>query len=187
MHVVKYRLLVHLSGKVLHFESLLLGGTYVHAVAAAGAVHWRHLHGEAVSLESGDALGALDCLGSLGQFLLSREERTDGGVRADVCALIALDTFLRIPLGNAYGDTSLFECSCTGRDSSVCMLSGKGADRDVISVLGVDHIGHAAHPLGRQTVEVGGTEAGNDAVPLGRYCQFLVLGWLRGPLRRSSC
>ena len=176
MHVVKYRLLVHLCSKVLHLKSLLLGGTYVHAVAAAGAVHGRYLHGEAVCLECGDTLGALDCLGSLGQFLLGGEERTDGGVRADVCALVALDTFLRVPLGNAYCDASLFESGCTGRNGTVGILTGESTYRHVIAVLGVDHIGHAAYPLGSKTVEVGGTETGYDSVPLCRSSQFLILG-----------
>ena len=42
-----------------------------------------------------------------GGFLLGGEERTDHGVRADIGALVALDTVLDLPLGNVHGDAAL--------------------------------------------------------------------------------
>ena len=135
-----------------------------------------YLHGEAVSLEGCLAFRAPDSLGSLCQLLLGGEERTDGCVRADIRTLVALDTFLGIPLGNIDCDTAFLKCGRTCGYGAVGMFAGEGADGNLVSVLGVDHVGHAAYPLGCEAVEVGRTEAGHYVAPLSGNGELFVLG-----------
>jgi len=97
-------------------------------------------------------------------------------VRADECALVALDTFFGIPFRNIDSDSAFLKSSCACGDGSVGMFTGEGTDRNIVAVLSVDNIGYAAYPLGCETVEVGRTETGHYVVPLGGYCQLLVFG-----------
>ena len=86
-----------------------LGGADADADAAAHAVERRHGHGVLVNAL---ALAGLDVHdlgggGSVLDFFLGQSEGTDGGVRADEGAVVALDALGLIPCGNGDGNTAL--------------------------------------------------------------------------------
>ena len=41
------------------------------------------------------------------ELVIGQNERTDGSVRTDICALVALDTVVFVPCGNECLDTTL--------------------------------------------------------------------------------
>ena len=150
---------VGLLGLVLevrdHGEGLVLGEADVHAVAAARAV----VHG--------DGEGVLPVLEVRLGFLVGEEERTDGGVRADEGAAVALDTLLGVPHRDHHGDAALLEGRGAGRHGAVGVRH-EGADREGIAGLGVHDVRDFLDEGGSQTVLVRILELGGQVGPLGR-------------------
>ncbi len=115
--VVPFGLFVELGLEGFHLESLhaLLAGTYVNTVRAAETVEHVNALDEAHAGEGladcGD--GGVFAEGSGCHFGLVENERTDGGVRADICALVALYAVLLEPFGNESGHTALLIAGCT--------------------------------------------------------------------------
>ena len=169
---------VGLLGLVLdvrdHGEGLVLGEADVHAVAATGAVV--HGDGEGVLpvLEVRLALSHLDGGGSGGGFLVGEEERTDGGVRADEGAAVALDTLLGVPHRDHHGDAALLEGGGAGRHGAVGVRH-EGADREGVAGLGVHDVRDFLDEGGSQTVLVRVLELGGQVGPLGRDVDLGVL------------
>ena len=102
-----------------HGEGLVLREADIDAVAATGTVVDRSSESVLVFLEDSLALGHLDLLRSLGGLCFSEQERTDGSVRADECAGVALDTLVRIPARNHDGYAALLVCGCACRHRTV--------------------------------------------------------------------
>ena len=77
-------------------------GADAHAHAAAHAVQRRHGHGVLVNALAlaGLHVHDLGSGGSLGGLLLSQSEGTDGGMGADIGAVVALDALGSVPSGN---------------------------------------------------------------------------------------
>ncbi len=59
------------------------------------------------ALALGLGVNDLGACGSIGSFVSGQRERTDGSVRADICALVALDALRSVPLGNHNGNAAL--------------------------------------------------------------------------------
>ena len=55
-------------------------------------------------------------LGRVSDLVLGEAERTDGGVRADIGALVALDALVGVPMRNHDGDAALLEGGSAGDD-----------------------------------------------------------------------
>ena len=97
------------------------------------------------------ALAGLD-LGKLGLgrrrrgFLCAQREGTDGGVRADECALVALDALLGVPLGNGDRDAALLVRRCAQLEGAVRVVN-EGADGQCVAVHLVDGIEDAVDHL----------------------------------------
>ena len=140
-HVIEHGLLVSLALETDHLKGL--GGADADADAAAHAVHGGDGHGVLVNALAlaGTEVDYLSIGGSIGYLLLGQSERTDGGVRADKCALVALCAGRGRPLGNECGNAALLvsgsaelkgavsvvdECD---RRESPSILSGSGMVR----------------------------------------------------------
>ena len=123
----------HLEG----FASLRMTRTNVHAVAAAKAVEYAHLHAEVHTLHSRRcfhlACGALDTL----HLFLVHYEWADTCVRADICTLVTLDTVLSSPLRNESRYTAFLVLSCTSRPCTV-LYALESRYRKEVAVLCVD-------------------------------------------------
>ena len=185
-HLVHILLVTHLLVKVVevgllcgvvdvrnHAQGLFrLCKAHVNAVAAAGAVVNRNGDCILVILEVGLALCQLETGGNLCGLLFGEEERTDCCMRADECAVVALDTFLCIPCRNGHGHAALFKC---GGACGHCTVGVRheGAYREGVACLGVDDIGNVLYEGGSQTVLVGVLELGGEVCP---FCRNLNLG-----------
>lgn len=150
--VVPFLLFVELGFEGFHLEGLnaLLAGAYVNAVGASEAVEDVDGLDEAHTLEGGSESGNCSGLahGGSGGFGLGEDEGTDGGVRAYICALVALDAVLFLPFGDEGCDAALFVAGGTlfpgavgdslesGYLEVVAHLSVDGAD-DVVDEGGV--------------------------------------------------
>ncbi len=108
-HIVPNGLLVHLLLGGNHLEGAL--GANLDAVGAAHAVERGHGHGELHALGLGaHGVERAGSLGRGGSLVLGHRERTDGGMRAHVGALVALDALRLVPVGNDHGDAALLVC-----------------------------------------------------------------------------
>ena len=165
VQVIEVGLFGSLAVEALHHEGLLLGRAHVGAVAATRAVERRDLHREGIVLELGDAGFALDALRGFLGLGGGHQERTDGGVRADEGALVALDAVGRVPLRNHDGRAALLIGCRTGGNRTVHHVAGEGAHRKVVAVLGGDHVGHVADEFGSQALVVGVDELAAGIIP----------------------
>jgi hypothetical protein len=101
--------LVGLGFQRLHHQGLFFGRTDVGAIAAAHAVFRIDLHAELVLLELlADGLLASKAAGALAKLIVGDQEGTDGGMRADHGALVALDAVVHDPFGHIDGHAALF-------------------------------------------------------------------------------
>ena len=149
--VVPVFLHVELGLEGFHLESLhaLLAGADVNAVAAAEAVE--HVDG-LDETHAGELLADCgECLvlghGGVGHLAGVEHERTDGGVGADVCALVALDTVLFIPFGNEGCHTAfLVGGGAVGPVAVGDVVEVRYLEQ--VAVLGVDGAHQTCHELG---------------------------------------
>ena len=135
--VIPVFLLVELRFERLHHQSLGRSRTDIGAVATAGAVQRADLDPELVSLRRTDTLQGRHALGSGGNLFVGQQERTDHSVRADIGALITLDTVLAQPLRNVHGDTTLLVSSGPGIPRTV-FAAEECAHRQIVALKGVD-------------------------------------------------
>jgi len=114
-----------LTGSRLHLESVEAAA--VGADTTASAIHGAHLDAETHAGHLALALLGLHAL----SLLLSKDERTDGSVRAEERALVALNALSGVPLGDGSSDTTLLEASGT---HGVNTLLHEDGDRKVITL-----------------------------------------------------
>ena len=108
-----------------------------HAHAAAHAVQGRHGDGKLVALALSGFVDDLGGGGELGGFLLRHGEGTDGGMGADIGALVALDAVLGHPGGNGDGHAALFIGGGAQLELAVGVLD-EGGDGEAVAV----HLAH---------------------------------------------
>ncbi len=177
VEVIEVLLLVNLLEVGSHLERRnLLGGSRadIDAVAAACAVGDRDRDGELVALEVGLSFRHLESFRSLCGLFLVHEERTDDGVRADIRAVVALDAGLRIPYRNRYGHAALLECRSSCRHGAV-HVRHECANRERITILGVNDIGDFLYECRSETILVRILELCGNLSPLGRNLHLCVL------------
>ena len=142
-HVVKDLLLGSLGLLGLHGQGLDGAGAHTHG--AAHAVQRGNGNGKLVYTL---ALAGLDVhdLGLSGGvlgLLLSEGIGPDGGVGADIGALVALDALGLIPLGHADGHAALLIGGSALAEGTVLVAVGKGGDGQAVAV----HAAHGLHDL----------------------------------------
>ena len=173
--VVEAGLVVVVGDVRNHLESLFgLGEAHIHAVAATGAVVYGDCKGVLVVLEVGLALGEFHACGNLCGLLLGEEERADCGVRANECAVVALDTFFGIPGGNVNGHSALFKGGGAVGHGAVCVRQ-EGAYGEGVTGLCVHDVGDVLHECRSKTVLIGVLELGGNFGPLCGNLDFGVL------------
>ena len=86
-------------------KGLFLGWAGINAVAAALAVHGRHGNAE---IKVFGTKGGFRRYAGLFHFVLRKEHRADGRVRADGCALVALDAVFDLPFRYHDGNAAFF-------------------------------------------------------------------------------
>ena len=105
----------------MHHKCLFLCRAGCYADTAALTIQRVNLHTEFVLLDFACAVCIQNCVGcgSVCCFLLCQQERTDCSVRANVGALVTLDTFCCIPCGNVNRNTAFFKCGGAKRNCAV--------------------------------------------------------------------
>ena len=105
----------------LHFQSLVRSRTYYCTAAAAQAVQRGNLHSVFQTCKCCAALCfySLECCGSLSQFFVCYQNRSDCSVRTYIRALVTLDTVFSVPFGYVNCNTTFFVSSCTCREVTV--------------------------------------------------------------------
>ena len=145
-HVVPNGLLVHLLLGGNHLEGAL--GANLDAVGATHAVERGHGHGELHALGLGahgvERAGSLGCGGSL---VLGHRERTDGGMRAHIGALVALDALGLVPVGNDHSDAALLVCGGAQLKLAVGAID-EGGNRQAVAVHAIDGLEQVLDLLG---------------------------------------
>ena len=164
--VLPILLLGHLLLQRAHHQRLLLGRADVHAVRAARTVERRDLDAELVLL--GLAQPLLPFHARCGGLGLRREERTDHGVRADIGALVALDTVLDLPLGDIHGDAALLVGGRAVLPRTV-LTARESRYRQVIALQPVDRLDDLAHELGIRRIRNMCEAVVVDLRPFGRH------------------
>ena len=164
--VLPILLLGHLLLQRAHHQRLLLGRADVHAVRAARTVERRDLDAELVLL--GLAQPLLPFHARCGGLGLRREERTDHGVRADIGALVALDTVLDLPLGNIHGDAALLVGGRAILPRTV-LTARESRYRQVIALQPVDRLDDLTHEFGTRSVRDMCEALVVDLCPFGRH------------------
>ncbi len=137
--VVEHVLLIELGFLRDHLESLHLFGASADADAAAHAVQRGDGHGELIDTL---ALAGLDRhdLGGGGRvlgFLVGQCNGTDGGVRADIGAVAALDALRGVPFRNGDGNAALLISGSAEFELAVDMIQERG-HRQAVAVHLVD-------------------------------------------------
>ena len=123
----------------------VLGRTDLHAERATGAILGRDLQRVALVGELGGLEGGgLEGLRCAGEGFWSEKLRSDGGVRANEGALVALDTDRGVPLRNLQRDVALLEAGGSSRPGAVAR---NGAHRHEIALVGEQAGGDLAHEL----------------------------------------
>ena len=141
--VVERRLLVGLRLLRLHDKRLLLCRAYADADAAAHAVERADAHREEIILTAlALHLNGLHRSGALRSLILRQSERADGGVRAHIRALVALDAVFRDPGGNVDRDAALLISRGALLERTVDIIH-KCADRQAVAV----HLADRLHNL----------------------------------------
>ncbi len=147
----------------LHDQSLLLGGAYVDAVVAARTVERRYLNAELVGLGLAQSLLPLDAR-SCG-LLLGGEERTYGGVGADIRTLVALDTVFDLPLGNVDGDAALL-VGCRAVVPRTVLTAVECRHWQAVALQRIDRLAYLAHECRNMAVDLMRSLAHLDRRPL---------------------
>ena len=102
--VIEYRLFCFLALSWNHLDGLFFGRALAYADAAAHAVHRGNSHGEFVVFQAlADHLRGLQASRCSSNLFFGQRERTDGRVRADIRAAVALDALGLVPLRNHNG------------------------------------------------------------------------------------
>ena len=132
-----------LLGKLalLGYHGQSAGGALADADAAAHAVQRRYGHGvliDALALAGLDVHGTQGG-GSGGSLFGGEGVGTDGGVGADIGAVVALDALALVPVGDGDGDAALLVGGRALLELAVHMIH-ESADREAVAV-------HAAHGL----------------------------------------
>ena len=143
IQVIVLLLVVHMIHVRLHAEALFgLCGTYVHAIAATGTVGNRHAHDKFIFLQIRLSVGELNSGGFCGRGLVGvQQERTDGCMRTYKCTVVALDTGVGIPHGDADRNAAFFVSGSACRHCAV-LIGEECADGKGVSLLGIHHVGN---------------------------------------------
>ena len=136
-HVVEHVLLCQLALLRDHGDGL--GRADADADAAAHAVQRGNGHGELIDTLALAGLDRTDlcALGSGSGLSLGEHEGTDGGVRADKGAVVALDALVGVPFGNGDGNAALLVSGSAQLKLAVHMID-EGGNRQAVAVHLVD-------------------------------------------------
>ena len=168
--VVPVLLLGHLRLERFHHQCLLLGRADVDAVRATRTVERRDLDAELVLL--GLAQPLLPFHARCGGLGLRRKERADHGVRADIGALVALDTVFDLPLGNVHGDAAFLVGGRAVLPRTV-LTARESRYRQVIALQPVDRLDDLAHEFGTRSIRDVCEALVVDLRPFGRHLDLL--------------
>ena len=138
-HVIPILLVVVLRGNGNHFQRILsfFAGTNIHTVAATQAIEHIHLNTESGSFELFSLrFQQFNAFAQSFLFFFIENERTNGGVRTNISALVALDAVIGIPNRNRNGNAAFFESRCAVFPRSV-FATYENRNRQIVSALGV--------------------------------------------------
>ena len=108
-----------------HGESFLFCGANSHAVGATRAVEGADLHTEFVAFHADSGFGFKRC-GFVCKLFRRCESRTNGCVRANESAAVALDALVFVPHRNGHCDTAFFKLGRAGGYVTVGVECGNG-------------------------------------------------------------
>ena len=118
-----------------HDQSFFLGWADLSTVATADAVQRRDRDAELQVFRADGRLGGEACRSGL-HFRFRRQNRPDGGMRADKGALVALDAVFDLPFRNIQSDTAFFKGGGSHREGAV-LQSLERTDRQVVAFLSI--------------------------------------------------
>ena len=150
----------------------------IYAVGAAGAVKLRNgnLKLHALGLRADGILKDCSCRSGSDLFV-GEDKGTDGCVRADIGALVALDALGVIPTRNHNGNAALLVCRCAKFKLAVSMILKHG-NRQRIAF----HAGHGIHDFlnlfqkSRTTLKRDGVRRILSICPVSRNLNLLECG-----------
>ena len=134
-----------LGGQGFHHQGHRFGRADICTIAATLAVQGVHLHSEpeyihalALTLDGGKGVGS-PC-----HLLFRGHNGDDGGMGADIGALVALDAVPGNPFGNVDGNAALL---ILGRPLFHHTVHGEGGDRKLVTAQGVDLTADIVHKI----------------------------------------
>ena len=175
--VVEHILLRKLA--LLSHHGQRVDGACAHADAAAHAVQRADGHGELIGALALTGLHVHDLggPGSLGGLIGGQREGTDGGVGADIGALVALDALGAVPGGDGHGHAALLIGGSAQLELAVHVIDEGGNGQAVAVHLahGVQNVLDHLHQLGL-ALELLGLLGIHGVGPVGGHIDLLVGG-----------
>ena len=132
--IIPGRRFIQLGIQGFHEQGLARSRADLGAVAAALAVVRGNHDGKLAAVFG--AHGRFGRIADLFRFRVVQQNRTDGSMRADESALVALDAFCHVPFRHVDGDAAFLKSRCANRERAV-RVAGHDAYRQLVPFLTV--------------------------------------------------